>query len=136
MHHVVGSCKRIVTSSEQLYLRLLRPDSTMGMSKDKFNVNSYRGHVYAFTDLHKYLLEMGRHDLAEIALRFLAEPLHYAFGRVNYFQYREELSCFAHSTLNNLLLSKNFGNKLRGMKLALIWLRSIFRPFIDKEKNK
>ena len=134
--HIFGRCRKVVLTSDRLYLRLWRHGSTMGRIKSvKFHYKSFRGHFYAYSDHYEYLLSIGRTDLAQHALRRAAGVLRYALRNVNYVQYRKELHEPVCYTLRKMILSPDTGNKLRSVKLGLIWLRSLFRPYTKKEND-
>jgi hypothetical protein len=91
--------------------------------------------MYAFTDRYNYLLSKGRTDISEFAKRGFYGTVKYALLKVNYMQYRKELSEYTCCTLKKLLFSKNIGNILRGFYLALIWLRSLFMPYVKENDS-
>ena len=91
--------------------------------------------MISYEDQYQYFLSTGRLELADSALVGSIVNLRYALQHVNYLQFRDKLKAPLHDTVKRILLSKPLIRKLRIIKFALVWLRSIFRPFIDKEKH-
>ena len=130
-HRIFGECKNAALTSEMLYVQLWHDSSTMGkINSSKFSINSFKGRALAGIDKYDFFKKNGRDDLADMSLRYLTIPIKYAFSRVNYFQFRDLIKKPALFAAVNLMKSKNFGNKLRAVKVVLLWFRSMFRPYI------
>ena len=135
-HHIAGACRKVAVSSKELYVHLKRGNSIMGERMAAFSPKSFEGELYAYKDRYEYLLSIGRPDLAELVYENFSYALRYLFNRVNYFQYRKKLGGLPGKTLKKLLLSGELGSFLRGIKFAICWGLSIFRPFVNKEMTK
>ncbi len=101
----------------------------------KFNLKRVQDMAYTWDDWHKFFLELERPDWARRALKLYLSNIRGTLNKVNYLQYHKELSPIAREAVKKLLCSGVFTDKLRAVKFALVWLRSIFRPFINKEEN-
>lgn len=133
-HRILGNCRKIAITHMSLYFYFWRANSVVGNIRAKhFDVKSFIDRKYAAEDRYEYLKSIGMKDFAELAIRGKYGVLMGFFKKVNYFQYRKICRDFARTTLKELALSRNFGNKLRAVRLALFWLRSIFRPFVKDE---
>lgn len=137
IHRVLGAAGIIIISSEPLYFYRRRHDSTTDiMCRPSFSYRSFNGRITAFQNRYEYFTGMGRPELADSALSGVIWSLKYALKHLNYWQFRDELKEPVHETVKRTLLSKPIRRKLRIIKFALVWLSSIFRPFVDKEKMK
>ena len=140
LHRIFGNCRKLISTTERLCYYRHREDSITGKMCSGFQFQSFQSGIYHGKDHCEYFTSIGRPDIAALAPRITARSFVYAFKHLNYLQFRKELSS-ASSTLRKLIFSRNIGDVLRGIKLALFWLRSIFRPFLDtnpfieKEKN-
>ena len=124
------SARKIAVSSEALYFYTRRHDSTMGRADGKiFYLKSFYDDVYILNDTYNYLISIGKPELTENIIRDMYKLLKRTFRKANYLQYRDEFREFTQLTMNKLIHSRIFANRLRAVKLALIQLRSMLRPY-------
>ena len=136
-HRIFWASRRTAVTDEAFYMYRRRANSVMGKIRhSKFNLKRVQDLAYIYNDRQHFFLEIGRPEWAEIALRNYVNIVKRAMRKVNYMQYREELSPLAHNAMNKLLHFGTFTDKFRAVKLVFIGLRSIFRPFINKEENE
>ena len=129
VHRVFGACPRIVISGEELYYYTFRERVL-----PKFDHLLFKLNLFIIGDRYSYFTEKGMKELADMTLVNAYGLLVNTMREVNYFQFRNELAPLMRWTMKNLILSCKIGFELRAVKLALVWLRSMFKAFIGKEK--
>ena len=85
--------------------------------------------MYILNDTYSYLISIGMPELTENITRDMYKLLKRTFREVNYLQYRNDFREFTKNTMKRLIHSKVFANRLRAVKLVLIQLRSMLRPY-------
>ena len=137
IHRILGAAKKMAISSEQLCFYRRRAYSTTDiMSMPSFSYRHFEGDMTAYQDRYEYFIGLGMPAQADSALSNIIAALKYALKHLNYLQFRDELKEPVYMAVKRTLLSKPIRRKLRIIKFALVWISSIFRPFVDKEKIK
>ena len=135
-HRIFGASHKVATTDEIFYMYRQREDSVMGQLQNFGEGIDYRlDTLYLYSDRAKYFRSTGKIEWARQSQYAEFHTLKRALKDANYLQYRKELSPYLQEVMSSLLLSFGFRDKLRAAKLFLILLRSILRPFTDKEKN-
>ena len=137
IHRIIGACNKIVLLNESLYVHRVHDKSVMGILRQKyFDIHEFHDRKFIYQDRYNYFMSINKIDLAK-------KEIIYAYGfiianlpKVNYLQYRRDISPFMFDTIRKLIKSGNFKNYLRIVKLALMCLRSIFRPYLHEEQTK
>ena len=151
IHRLFGSCRSLTVSEERLYYHRARLGSVMGkLSGSKLteaDIKDWQDKREAFRDRYKYLASIGMNELSEFArLRsYMYAVMVLVLQKVNYLQYRKDISCFIGCGPLKLMIilfsSRKSELMKRAVKLALVWFRSIFRPYVkyvpltDKENE-
>ena len=135
-HRILWTSRRTVITDTPFYMYRQTVSGVMGkIAGAKINLKHLQDVKYICEDRYRYFQSIGRPDWAKLLWGFYAGTVRNELANVNYLQYRRELSPYVCDALKRLLTSGVFSDKLRAVKFVLFWMRSIFRPFIDKEKN-
>ena len=129
VHRVFGASTRIIITDEELYYYVKRERVV-----PKFDRSLFRLSVFIVKDRYDYFTEKGMNDFAEMIAVNAYGLLVNTMRVVNYMQFRDEMADFMRDTMKILILSGRINFELRAVKLSLVWLRSIFKPFINKEE--
>ena len=140
IHRLLGESRKICITKERLYFHSVHDDSVMGrIGQEGFSVNVHMKHFTdqseAFNDRYEYLRSRGMNDLAEFShLRSSAYGvMTLMLQKLNCIQYGKEIHEITGYTpfrlIVRLITSRYSQLRKRGVKLALVWLRSLFRPF-------
>ncbi len=129
IHRVFGSATKSVITDEELYYYTNREHIV-----PKFERSLFRLSVFMIKDRYDYFTGRGMKDFAEMVAVNAYGLLVNTMRVVNYLQFRDEMAGFMRETMRTLILSGKISFELRAVKLALVCLRSIFKPFIKKEE--
>ena len=137
IHRVIGKCNKIVLLNQALYIHLLNNSGiTNILYQAKFNLREFQDRKFIAQDRYNYFMSINRPDLASESWRAAHYALAYILKRVNYFEYKHEISPFLGETICGLIKSCKFKYWIRALNLVRLFFCSIFRPYLHEEQTK
>ena len=137
IHRVIGACNKIVLLNQVLYVYRKNSEGLTGtLARKKFDIHEFYDRKFIAFDRYNYFMSINRPDLAKTAWKHAHFALAYTLKRVNYFEYKHEISPFLSQTICGLIKSCKFTYWLRALNLVRLMLCSFFRPFLHEEQNK
>ena len=135
IHRLLGACKNIAISSEQLYFYRTHDESVMGrINRHEFNSDIHMKHFLdmyeAMQDRGDYLRSIGMNELAEFSdLRSkYYGVMTLMLQKLNYIRHKTEVinivGCTPSALIMKLLFSKHNELRLRGIKLLFTLMKS------------
>ena len=136
IHRIFGQCKKIALIADRLYFYIRHNSSIMGKAKSKiFHPKHFKACMFFRIDRYHYLESLNLYELAERELKASYSLVVDTLGEVNYFQYRKYLSGAILQFTCESIKSGKFSYWLRAVKIYLVCLRSLFRPYINEEDS-
>ena len=135
-HRILWTSRKTAVTDTPFYMYRQTVTGVMGkIASAKFSLRLIQDYKYISEDRYRFFQSIGRPEWAKLSWKYYAWAVRTTLERINYMQYRRELSPYVYDALKRLLTSGVFSDKVRAVKFVLSWMCSIFRPFIDKEKN-
>ena len=136
-HRIIGACNKIVLLNEVLCVHRYHDKSVMGILSQKyFDIHDFHDKEFIAQDRYNYFMSINRPDIAVKSFRFAHSTLASTLKKVNYLQYRHEISPFLSETICGLIKSCKFTYWLRALNLVRLLFCSIFRPYLHEEQIK
>ena len=134
IHRIIGACNKIILLNESLYVYRVHDKSITGILYQKyFDLNEFQDRKFIAQDRYNYFMSINRPDLASESWRAAHYALAYILKRVNYFEYKHEISPFLSETICGLMKSCKIKYWIRALNLVRLFFCSMFRPFINKK---
>ncbi len=134
IHRRFGASKLVAITGETFYMYCQRDESVMDNIRKyeklkKFNLKYFQDIEYIYWEWVAYFESRKMREMYEFAFLRTYYLMGGTLHDVNCLQYRKEILPYFFLTMKKLIFSKSFKNKLRAVKLALKFVRSLFRPF-------